>query len=115
MSFFKVCDFSDLENLPNLESALVQINPREVVLPQSDHNMLKKVHQVLERNRILVTTKPNSDFVPLDDGDVQRLCNKKSNIGALKDNPLANNACAAVFKYLGVNEAGNEYGFRHVA
>lgn len=101
-----------MESFQNLESVLVQINPREVVLPQSDHGALKKVQQILERNRILVTAKPNADFAALNDEEVQRLFNKKSNLAAMQENPLSNAACSAVFKYLGVNEAKEEKLFR---
>jgi len=112
LNVIQVCDFDEVESFQNLESVLVQINPREVVLPQSDHGALKKVQQILERNRILVTAKPNADFAALNDEEVQRLFNKKSNLAAMQENPLSNAACSAVFKYLGVNEAKEEKLFR---
>ena len=35
------------DNFQTLESVLVQINPREVVLPQNDSPVFKKVWQIL--------------------------------------------------------------------
>ena len=58
----QVCDFLDNEHLSHLESVLVQICPREVILPQSELAAIKKVRQIVERNRILVTSRPTPDF-----------------------------------------------------
>ena len=109
----QVCDFIDGITFRNLESVLVQLNPREVVLPQSEHPGLKKIQQILERNRILVTPKPNTEFTPLVESEIKRLLNPKTMIGSLSENPVSSSACSAVLKYLGLHtESGDANLFR---
>ena len=92
---------------------MVQLNPREVILPQSEHPGLKKINQILERNRILVTQKPNTEFSALGDSEIKRLLNPKSMVGSLAENPLSSSACSAVLKYLGLlSESGENKLFR---
>ena len=90
------------ESLQNFESILVQINPREIVLPQSEHPLVKKIQAIVERNRILVTHAPNAEFAALTDSDVGRLFNPKSKVGSLSQHPLSSSACRAVLHYLGL-------------
>jgi len=103
LNIIKMSDFSEGESLQNLEAALVQLSPREVLLTQSESPLLKKVHHILQRNRILVTHKPSSEFMEMNDADIARLCHKKTTDTLLfAENPLANSACTAVLKYLGL-------------
>ena len=94
-----------------LESALVQLNPREVVIPQSDIPLSKKLQQMLTKNRILVTHKPMSDFLAMSEADIKRVCNTKTNIVSLTENCLASSVCTSLFKYLGIHSdpQGNLY------
>lgn len=103
LNLIQVSDFMENDNFQTLESVLVQINPREVVLPQNESPVFKKLKTILERNRILVTSKPGSEFTPMRDSDLERLMNKKTKVAALADNPLASSACSAVLNYLGLN------------
>ena len=108
----QVCEFLDTENFSNLESVLVQICPREVILPQSEHASIKKARQIVERLRMLVTSRPTVDFNPLNEAETRRLVNPKSNGEALSLNAAASGAAAAVFKYLGPE--GEEGAFRYL-
>jgi len=101
---FQVCDFLDTVNFSNLESVLVQICPREVILPQSEHAGIRKAREIVERLRILVTSRPTADFSALNEAEIRRLINPKSNVEALSLNSTASGAAAAVFKYLGPEE-----------
>ncbi len=108
-----MCDFLDTENFANLESVLVQICPREVILPQSEHAGIRKARQIVERLRILVTSRPTADFSPLNEAEIRRLFNPKSGgEAALGLNSAASGAAAAVFKYLGPE--GEQGAFRFV-
>jgi hypothetical protein len=44
---------------------LVQICPREVLLPQSELASIRKARVIVERNRILVTCRPTAEFSQL--------------------------------------------------
>ncbi len=106
-----MCDFLDTENFANLESVLVQICPREVILPQSEHTGIRKARQIVERLRILVTSRPTADFSPLNEAEIRRLFNPKSGgEAAFGLNSAASGAAAAVFKYLGPE--GEQGAFR---
>jgi hypothetical protein len=112
----QVCDFLDSENFSNLESVLVQIRPREVILPQSEQASIRMARQIVDRNRILVTSRPTAEFGALNESDIRRLVHPKSNREALKLNTAVSGAAAAVFKYLGVLGAeGEEGAFRFSA
>lgn len=100
LNLVQVCDLSDSSSFQTLESVLVQINPREIVIAQSENPGVKKVQTILERNRILVTHSPNQEFSPLSEPDIGRLFNTKSKVGALKENPLSSEACRASLNYL---------------
>ena len=80
----------------------MQLSPREVLFTQSEAPLVKKVVQILERNRILLTHKPISEFVEMNETDLKRLCHKKTNMPLFTENPLANSCCTTVLKYLGL-------------
>jgi len=111
LNTMKVCDFVDTESFAGLESALVQLNPREVVIPQSDQALTKKLEQMLTKNRILVTQKPMSDYLAMSEADIKRVCNAKTNVISLSENCLASSVCTALLKYLGIHSdpQGNLY------
>ena len=96
-------EFSDTEGLFAIEAALVQLRPREVIIPQSDIPSMKKVETLLKRNHILVTHKPNSDFVAMTEDDIKRVCHEKTNQLSFSENPLASGVCTALLKYLGLH------------
>lgn len=103
LNIIKMSEFSDTEGLFAIEAALVQLRPREVIIPQSDIPIMKKVETLLKRNRILITHKPNSDFVAMSEDDVKRVCHEKTNQLSFTENPLASGVCTALLKYLGLH------------
>jgi DNA mismatch repair protein MSH2 len=100
-----VTDFLDTEQLCQLEAMLVQVGPREVLLPQSDHALVKRVREVVERNRLLTTPRPTKDFAPLSDPETVRLLAPKASSEPIKASPLASGALNALSTYLGLGEA----------
>lgn len=91
---------------------MVQINPREVIIPQSELPAMKKVETLLKRNRILVTHKPNSEFVGMTEADVKRVCHAKTNLLTFTESPLSSSVCSALLKYLGLHADSNGKVFR---
>jgi len=96
----KVSDFQDNDKLINLEAVLVQLGPREVIIPQSENLTVKKVKDLVERNKILCTVKSTKDFSSLSEAEVKRMFNTKSNTELLKSEGLSSGALNAVFSYL---------------
>lgn len=112
---FCVCEFPDDDHFTNLEALIVQLGPKECLIPQGDGSpeqaALKKV---LDRSNILVTGRKKADFSTSNlASDLNRLLHFKSgqqqNSLALPEMNLstATMALAAVIKYL---ELGNDEG-----
>jgi len=112
LNIIKISEFTDNEGLYALEAAMVQINPREVIIPQSELPSMKKVETLLKRNRILVTHKPNAEFVGMTEADVQRVCHAKTNLLTFTESPLSSSVCSALLKYLGLHADPNGKVFR---
>ena len=43
LNMVRISDFLDNEHFTNLESILVQLGPREVILPQTENASVKKI------------------------------------------------------------------------
>ena len=99
-----VTEVQDNDMLQQLEAVLVSVGPREVLLPQSDNTLVKKLKEVVERNRILATQRPTKDFSQLSDTEIGCLIAKKSSSETIRSSPLASGALRAVSEYLGLNK-----------
>ena len=97
LNMVKVVQFKDDQILSGLEAFLVQlgkkyfimkkishdfnlavIGPREVILPQLDNQAIKKVSELVTRNKILVTERPSKDFTPLTEVEIKQVFTSKS-------------------------------------
>ncbi|KAK4320785.1 hypothetical protein Pmani_008361 [Petrolisthes manimaculis] len=102
----RVCQFGDSGSFTNLAALLVQLGPRECLLPTGDLGPdTAKLKQVLSRSSLLVTERKRSEFSNKDAGqDLSRLVRTKgsTNVAARPemDKTLAVAALAAVIKYL---------------
>ena len=112
---FCVCEFPDDEHFTNLEALIVQLGPKECLIPQGDgspeHAALKKV---LDRSNIMVTGRKKADFSTSNlVSDLNRLLlfktGQQQNSMALPEMNLttATMALAAIIKYL---ELGTDEG-----
>jgi len=109
LNMVKVSDFLDNEHFTNLEAILVQLGPREVILPQTENASVKKISQMIERNRILVTQKSTKDFSPLTETEIKRMFNAKSNTDLLKSESLSSGALNSVFNYLNFDTSSSKF------
>ena len=101
LNVVQVIDFSDGDSYANLEAFLVQIGPREVIIPKLESTQMKKISELVTRNKILVTERPIKEYSPLNEAELKRLFSAKSNPDLLKADHLSSGALSAVFSYLG--------------
>ncbi|XP_039301135.1 DNA mismatch repair protein Msh2-like [Nilaparvata lugens] len=104
-----LCEFPDDEHFSNLEAMVVQIGPKEVLIPAETSLEADKIKMIMERSGALVTVCKKSDFST--DNLVQDM-NKlilfkegqQQNANALPQMNLATatGALAALVKYLEV-------------
>ena len=104
-----VTEVQDNDMLQQLEAVLVSVGPREVLLPQSDSALVKKLKEVVERNRILATCRPTKDFSQLSDTEIGCLIAPKASSEPIRSSPLASGALHAVSEYLGLNDGAGLY------
>ena len=101
LNVVKVTDFQDSEYLNSLEAILVQLGPREVLLAQSESQNVKKVSEMISRNKILVTDQPGKDFNALTETEVKERFSSKSNTAELlKSESLSCGALGAACRFL---------------
>ncbi|KAM6951409.1 DNA mismatch repair protein Msh2 [Aplochiton taeniatus] len=103
-----VCEFPDSETFSNLEALLVQISPKECLLPQGDSNRdTAKIREVVKRGGVLVSDRKKAEFNSKDVvQDLNRLLRAKkgetvasSTLPEL-DKQVAMSCLAAAVRYL---------------
>jgi len=101
-----VCEFVDNDQFSNLEALLVQLGPKECLLPQHDTSAdAAKVQEVIQRSNVLITERKKAEFSNKDIvQDLNRLLKMSAsgNSGTLPEVDLtqATAALAALIKYL---------------
>ena len=101
LNVVRVIDFKDTPDVfSSLEAFLVQLGPREVLLPESDNKLIKKISELVTRNKILVTDRSSKDFSPLTEIELKQMFSSKSRTDLLKSENLSSGALNAVFNYL---------------
>ncbi|XP_046887769.1 DNA mismatch repair protein Msh2 [Hypomesus transpacificus] len=103
-----VCEFPDNETFSNLESLLVQISPKECLLPQGDNSSdTAKLREVVQRGGVLLSDRKRAEFNSKDVvQDLNRLLRAKrgetvaSNTLPELDKQVAMSCLAAVVRYL---------------
>ncbi|KAM4524863.1 DNA mismatch repair protein Msh2 [Odontesthes bonariensis] len=103
-----VCEFPDNEIFSNLESLLVQISPKECLLPQGDCSTDgNKLREVVQRGGLLVSDRKRAEFSSKDIvQDLNRLLRAKrgdtvaSNTLPELDKQVAMSCLAAAVRYL---------------
>ena len=101
LNVVRVIDFKDTPDVfSSLEAFLVQLGPREVLLPESDNKLIKKISELVTRNKILVTDRSSKDFSPLTEMELKQMFSSKSRTDLLKSENLSSGALNAVFNYL---------------
>ncbi|XP_055746578.1 DNA mismatch repair protein Msh2 isoform X1 [Salvelinus fontinalis] len=100
-----VCEFLDGETFCNLEALLVQLSPKECLLPQGDNT--DNIRQVVQRGGVLLSDRKRTEFSGKDmTQDLNRLLRTRKgeanacNVLPELDKPVAMSCLAAVVRYL---------------
>ncbi|KAK3791475.1 hypothetical protein RRG08_046627 [Elysia crispata] len=115
---FTVCQFPDTDQLFNLESVLVQLGPKECLVPAGEQAAFgNKLGQVLDRSGVLVAEKKKSEFNNKDIvQDLNRLLKakkgEKSNSATLDEMEKSVAMCAlsSCIKYLELLSNEDNFG-----
>lgn len=114
---FSVCEFIDDDYFSNLEALVVQLGPKECLLPSETSSDVDTIKKVMERSGVLVTVRKKSDFSS--DGltqDLNRLIlfkdGQQQSVNALPQSNLTSAICClgAIIKYLELCSDQDNYG-----
>ncbi|KAM7428847.1 MutS-like protein [Porites harrisoni] len=118
---FGVCEFVDNDQFSNLEALLVQLGPKECLLPQHDSTAdAAKVQEVIQRSNILISERKKAEFSNKDIvQDLNRLLKlgTSGNSSTLPEMDLthATAALASLIKYLEFLADETNFGQFHLS